>query len=455
MVRYPLACTLALTRSAWTRGRRPRACYFVVQGACADATQPTTHRHTTRRGDVRGGPGSLSESLIDELRTRFPRVAVVHEWLTVPGGSEQVVMELLRMFPRAELFTSIYDPAPWPALITERPVHASYLSRAPGARGHYQRLVPLMDRAYRSFDLAGFDLVLSSNHAFAKNVRTPPGALHVCYCHTPMRYAWEEGFLEGEAVGRLARLALPLLLGRLRRQDLRGAAGPQVLVANSRHVARRIERCYGRTAEVVHPPVDVAHFLDLPRFPEDFYLVFGRVVPYKRVDLAVAACARLGVPLKVAGDGRALEAVRAGTPAGASVEFLGRVGARERDELVGGARALLFPGEEDFGIVPVEAQAAGVPVVAYGVGGAAETVCDGRTGVLFDEQTVDGVVGAIERSQGLRLDEAAVRAGAARFGRERFREELAAVIARAARHLGKYNDSIEGGRASIKNLDRV
>jgi glycosyltransferase involved in cell wall biosynthesis len=385
----------------------------------------------------------LSEALIDSLRERFPRVAVVHEWLTIPGGSEQVVLELLEMFPAAELFTSIYDPAPWPAQITERPVHASYLNRVPGARSHYHRLLPLMDRAYRSFDLSGFDLVLSSNHAFAKNVLTPPGALHVCYCHTPMRYAWEEGFLEGEEVGRTVRLALPILLGRLRRQDLRGAAGPDVLVANSRHVAQRIERYYGRTAEVVHPPVDVAHFLGLPRSPEDFYLVFGRVVPYKRVDLAVAACARLGRPLKVAGDGRAFAAVReqvrsrtGGWPSGVDapppIELLGHVEDRRRDELLSGARALLFPGEEDFGIVPVEAQAVGVPVIAYRVGGASETVLEGRTGVLFDEQTGKSLAEAIERFEGLELDEAAVRAGAARFGRERFRAEMAAVIARHA-----------------------
>jgi glycosyltransferase involved in cell wall biosynthesis/SAM-dependent methyltransferase len=391
---------------------------------------------------------AVSAALLEELRARFRRVAVVHEWLTIPGGSEQVVLELLEMFPDAELFASIYDPAPWPAQIKQRRVHASVLTRLPGARAHYQRFLPLMDRAYRTFDLSGFDLVLSSNHAFAKNVRVPPSALHVCYCHTPMRYAWQEDFLEGEDVGRLARSALPLLLGRLRAQDLRGAASPDVFVANSRHVAQRILRCYGRTAEVVHPPVDVAHFLELPRAPRDFYLVFGRVVPYKRVDLAVAACARAGLPLKVAGDGRALDAVRAATPADADIEFLGRVAPHERDELLRGARALLFPGEEDFGIVPVEAQAAGVPVVAYSVGGAAETVLDGRTGVLFDEQTPAGLAGAIDRLEGSALKDQDLRANALRFGRPRFREELAAVIVAAA-------DSRANGRRGLATVGRV
>jgi glycosyltransferase involved in cell wall biosynthesis len=254
---------------------------------------------------------TVNAPLLDELRARFPRVAIVHEWLTIPGGSEDVVIELLKMFPEAELFTTIYDPAPWPAPIKERPVHASFLNRIPGAARHYPKLLPLMNRAFRSFDLSGFDLVLSSNHACAKNVRTAPGQLHVCYCHTPMRYAWEEGFLDGEEVGRVTRLLLPLLLRRLRRQDLGGAASPDVFVANSRHVAERIERYYGRSAEVVHPPVDVEHFLALPRAGGDFYLVFGRVVPYKRVDLAVAACAGLGRALKVAGGGRALAAIRA------------------------------------------------------------------------------------------------------------------------------------------------
>jgi glycosyltransferase involved in cell wall biosynthesis len=370
----------------------------------------------------------MSAELLERLRGRFPRVAVVHEWLTVPGGSEQVVLEFLRMFPQAELFTSIYDPHPWPSELRSRRVHASFLNRIPGARRHYRFLLPLMNRAFRSFDLGGFDLILSSNHACAKNVRKPPGALHVCYCHTPMRYAWEESFLDRERVGRVARPALGPLLARLRRQDFAAAQGPDVMIANSEHVADRIRRFYRREAQVIHPPVDVEHFLTLQRAPQDFYLVFGRVVPYKRADLAVSACAQTQRRLKVAGDGRALGALREQARDDERIELLGRVSEGLRDELLRTARALLFPGEEDFGIVPVEAQAAGLPVVAYRVGGASESVVDGRTGVLFATQTDAALRAAIERFEALELDEQASRDNARRFGRERFEEEMARAI---------------------------
>ncbi len=375
----------------------------------------------------------VNPSTLDSVRDRFDRVAIVHDWLTIPGGSENVVLELLEMFPQAELFTSVYDPAPWPSQIKERVVHASFLDRLPGAARHYPKLLPLMNRAFRSFDLSRFDLVISSNHASAKNVRTAPGTLHICYCHTPMRYAWDESFLIGESVAGPARRVLPLLLWYLRRQDRRGAASPDLFIANSRHTAARIERHYGRTAEVVSPPVDVEHFLALEREPEDYYLVFGRVVPYKRVDLAVAACVRLDRRLKVAGDGRALEAVRSEAERSTGVEFLGGVSGAQRDALLRGARALLFPGEEDFGIVPVEAQAAGVPVIAYNVGGALETVIDGRSGVLFDEQSVAGLIAAIERFEASDLQEPAIRENSQRFGRTRFRGEMTDVIERASR----------------------
>jgi glycosyltransferase involved in cell wall biosynthesis len=404
----------------------------VLRGTCLGyAAGCVAERRLDNLAVMQSGSQATGASVLDELRERFPRVAVVHEWLTIPGGSEQVVMELLEMFPQAELFTSIYDPSPWPALITERKVHSSSLNRIPGASRHYPKLLPLMTRAFRSFDLSGFDLVLSSNHACAKNVRTSPPTLHVCYCHTPMRYAWEEDFLEGEDVGAATRLLLPPLLARLRREDLAGAAGPDVFVANSAHVAARIARYYGRSAEVVHPPVDVEHYLGLERAPLDYYLAFGRVVPYKRVDLAVAACAQLGRVLKVAGDGRALETVRA-QASGEGTEFLGKVSEQERDRLLGGARALLFPGQEDFGIVPVEAQAAGVPVIAYGIGGAVETVLDGVTGVLYGERGASALATAMERFEGLELDGEAVRENACRFGRERFRSEMATVIGQAA-----------------------
>jgi glycosyltransferase involved in cell wall biosynthesis len=372
------------------------------------------------------------DTAVERLRARFPRVAIVHEWLTIPGGSEQVVLELLELFPDAEIFTSIYDPAPWPDRLRARPVHVSALDRIPGARRNYPRLLPLMDLAFRRFDLRGFDLVVSSNHACAKNVRVPPGTLHVCYCHTPMRYAWEENFLEGEQVGHAGRLILPPLLGHMRRRDLAGSRSPDIFVANSAHVADRIARFYGRTSRVVHPPVDVERFLSLARRPRNRYVVFGRVVPYKRVDLAVQACADAGIPLTVAGDGRALEAIRAGLGQSSDVRLLGRITDEARDELFSQARALVFPGEEDFGIVPVEAQAAGVPVVAYGVGGALETVVDGRTGVLFPEQTTDSLIAAIARLEALDLPEREIRANARRFGRERFRRELATVILEAS-----------------------
>ena len=367
---------------------------------------------------------------LSALHARFRRVAIVHDWLTIPGGSEEVVLELLELFPDAELFTTVYDPDPWPPQITERKVHASYLTHFPRANRWYPRYLPLMNHAFESFDLTAFDLVISSSHANAKNVHTPPDTLHVCYCHTPMRYAWEPEFLEGEQIPRAARFLLPPLLRHLRRQDLIGASRPDVFVANSAHVASRIRRFYGRDAEVVNPPVDIGHFLGLSHAPEDYYLVLGRVVPYKRVDIALRAVDLIGRRLKVAGSGRAFNAMREIT--GPSAELLGTVSDAERDRLLVGARALLFPGEEDFGIVPVEAQAAGLPVIAYGVGGARETVIDGETGVLFEPLTPRALASAIERFESLTFDPEAGRRNARRFSRERFRVEMAEVILRGA-----------------------
>ncbi|HEX7610845.1 MAG TPA: glycosyltransferase [Solirubrobacteraceae bacterium] len=376
-------------------------------------------------------PGPTAEDLAGSLAERYPRVAVSHEWLTVPGGSEKVVLALLEILPAAELFVSVYDPEPWPALIKDRRVHASFLNRVPGATTHYAKLLPLMDSAFRSFDLSGFDLIVSSNHACAKNVRTPPGAVHVCYCHTPMRYVWEPSFLLGERLGPVGRLAFRASLPHLRRADLRGARQPGEFVANSTVVAERIALRYGRESEVIHPPVEVSRFLHHPRSAaaEAPYLVFGRVVPYKRVDLAVAACERLGRPLLVAGEGRGMDRVRAA--AGPNTTLLGKVPDEQLAELFARSRALLFPGEEDFGIVPVEAQAAGLPVIGNANGGVRDSVVDGVSGVLYDDASLEGLCAAIERFETLALSEQAIRASAGRFGEFRFQRAMAAALLRA------------------------
>jgi glycosyltransferase involved in cell wall biosynthesis len=347
---------------------------------------------------------------------------VAHEWLTVPGGSEKVVLELLRMLPQAEVFTSVYDPEPWRGTLGGTTVHTSFLNRLPGARRHYPKLLPLMNAAFESFDLSGFELVVSSSHSCAKNVLTTEDTLHVCYCHTPMRHAWDPRFLDGEPFAPVARLMLP----RLRRQDLAGAARPDVFVANSTHVRARIAKYYRRDARVIHPPVEVDGFLGRPRRADDYYLVLGRIVPYKRVDVAVAACALLGRRVKVVGTGRALPAARAA--AGPGCEFLGHVPDAELGDVLAGARALLFAGEEDFGIVPVEAQAAGVPVIAYGGGGVRDSVIEGETGFFFPEQTAESLAAAIREFEDASLDEAAIRGNARAFAPERFREQFAGLL---------------------------
>ena len=363
---------------------------------------------------------------IRAVRERFERVAITHEWLTIPGGSEQVVEAMLEVFPQAEIFTSVYDPAAFAPPIADRPVHTSFLQRVPRATRLYPRLLPFMDAAFRSFDLRGFDLVLSSNHASAKNVRAPSSAVHVCYCHTPMRYAWDPAFLAGEDLGAAGRLAARAVLPLLRRRDRAAAAGPNRFLANSTAVAERIRRFYGRDSVVLPPPVDVEPLLRTPRGGDGYYLFLSRLVPYKRADLAVQACTRLGRPLKVAGAGRAMARLR--EMAGPGVDFLGRVPASELPDLIAGARALIFPGEEDFGIVPVEAQAAGVPVIAYGRGGARDTVVDGVTGVLFEPQTVDTLAATILSFEERRWDEEAIRRNATRFERRRFLEGLAREV---------------------------
>jgi glycosyltransferase involved in cell wall biosynthesis len=368
----------------------------------------------------------MSQMTTPALSERFARASVVHDWLTIPGGSEKVVLELLELLPGADVYTSVYEPANWGDAFAGHRVQASFLDRIPGARTHYPKLLPLMTRAFESFDLADYDLVVSSSHSCAKNVLTGPDTLHVCYCHTPMRHAWEPRYLAGEPMGAVARLAAAALMPGVRRNDLIGASRPDVYVANSTFVARRIAKYYRRDAVVVHPPVDVDAHLAREHDPEDYYLLLGRVIPYKRVDLAVAACAKLGRRVKVVGTGRGLDVARAA--AGPGAEFLGFVPDEDLGAIMAGARALLFPGAEDFGIVPVEAQAAGLPVIAYGTAGVLDSVVDGRTGVFHSEQTVDSIAAAILAFEDQQFDEDAIRDNARRFAPERFRHEIAELL---------------------------
>lgn len=348
---------------------------------------------------------------------------------------------LREVFPDAPLFTLFFAPESVKRLgFDPVAVHPSFLQSLPGITRHFRKLLPLYPLAVERLNLAGYDLIVSSSHAVAKAVRRAPGQVHLCYCHTPMRYAWDlrDDYLQLQGIDKpLARAAANVVLDRLQRWDARTAVRVDRFVANSSAVAERIRKHYGREAAVIHPPVDVDRFGPRRADPSHFLFV-SRLVPYKRADLAVRACTRLGLPLKVVGDGPALAAVRA--VAGPAVEFLGRQDDRTVANLLSSARALLFPAYEDFGIVPVEAQAAGCPVIAFGRGGVLDTVipADGgnwetATGVFFAEQTEEALVAALRwflQREG-RFQPAAARRNANRFARARFMD----AIAREAREL--------------------
>lgn len=353
------------------------------------------------------------------------KVALVHEWLTNWAGSEQVLAALAEVFPDAPIFTMVADADLVRKHLPARRVHTSFIQRFPKATRLYQWYLPFMPLAVEQFDLREYDVVISSSHACAKGVLTRSDAVHICYCHTPIRYAWDmyQDYLN--TTGRLQRWWARPLMHYLRLWDALAAQRVDRFVANSRAVAERIGKHYRQPADVVHPPVDTEYYTPGDSV-EDFYLVAGRLVPYKRVDLAVEAFTRLGKPLVVIGDGperRRLEAL-----AGSSVRFLGY---QPRDVLrdhFRRCRALIFPGEEDFGIVPVEVQACGRPVVAYGRGGALDSVQDGVTGILFPQQTAESLMRAIERAERTEWDSRQIVAWAARFSTRRFQERMRGLV---------------------------
>jgi glycosyltransferase involved in cell wall biosynthesis len=370
------------------------------------------------------------------LRTQdsgLPRIALVHDYLNQDGGAERVVEQLHALFPDAPLFVSIYDRKGMPAAYRGWDIRTSFMQHLPGIMRHHQPYLPLYPLAMARFDLSGYPLVLSSSSAFGKGVRVPPGALHVCYCHAPMRFAWNyDAYAAREGFGKAIGVGVRPLIAALRRWDRATADRVDHFVANSRTVAARIAACYERDATVIHPPVETMRYAppdDTPEEPEPFFFVLTRLVPYKRLDLAVRAAKALGVRLEVAGAGRdraALEAI-----AGPTVRFLGRIPDAEKREKYARCTATLFPAEDDFGIAQVEAQAAGRPVVAYGAGGALETVVDGVTGVLAPEQTVEAMMDAMRRVQSRRWDRAAIIAHARRFDSTVFRTRMSDFLSDA------------------------
>jgi glycosyltransferase involved in cell wall biosynthesis len=361
------------------------------------------------------------------------RVAIVHYWLINMRGGEKVLEALCELFPEADIFTHVYDPNAMSERIRKHKVYTTFIQKLPGARKHYQKYLPFMPMALEGLDLSAYDLVISSESGPAKGVIVRPDAVHVCYCHSPMRYIWDQYTQYKNAAGPMARMAMPWVASSLRQWDVTSAARVDHFIANSKAVARRIRKYWRRDAEVIAPPVDVSR-LDAACERDDFYLHVGELVPYKRADIAIRACSMLDRRLIVVGDGPELKRLK--KIAGPTVEFLGRLPDQLLYDHYARCRALLFPGEEDFGIVPVEAMAAGAPVIAFGRGGSEDTIIDGHTGVTFREQSVASMLSAIVEFE-MEEDQFSatnIAAHAHKFERnvfkDRFAQSIRAVLAR-------------------------
>ncbi|MCC6176583.1 MAG: glycosyltransferase [Chloroflexi bacterium] len=357
------------------------------------------------------------------------RVALTHDYLNQYGGAERVLEQLHDLYPDAPIYTSMYDRQAMPACYRTWDIRTSFMQRLPLVTKRHQAYLMAYPIAFESFDMSGYDVVISNSSAFCKGIVTGPNTLHISYCLTPMRWVWRyRDYVERERLGAMTRAVLPPLIHYLRLWDAGAATRVDRFIAISTAVAARIKKYYRRDSEIIYPPVDTDQFTTTqPR--GEYYLTVARLIPYRRIDLVVEAFRTLGLPVKIVGDGR--DRARLQARATPNIEFLGRVDDESLRELYAGCRGYLFPGEEDFGIAPVEAQAAGKPVAAYAAGGSLDTVIDGETGVLFREQTPEALAGAVRRLERLSFDPERIRQNAERFSASVFRQRFTAYVARA------------------------
>jgi len=355
------------------------------------------------------------------------KVAIIHYWLVGMRGGEKVIEALCEMYPQADIFTHVYVPESVSDKIRRHKVIPTFINSLPRAARMYKNYLPLMPMALEQLDLRGYDLIISSESGPSKGIIPPADALHVCYCHTPMRYIWNMYHDYRNSAGRLARLMMPPLSHYLRMWDVTSAARVDSFVANSATVASRIRRYYGADSVVIHPPVDTGAFsIAAPAELADYYLMAGELVSYKRPDLAVRAFNEMQLKLVVIGGGEMLDEIR--RLAGPTVTVLGPQPFDVLRQHYSRCRALIFPGEEDFGMVPVEAMASGRPVIAFGRGGATETVATGLSGVFFAEQTVEAITSAVRGLAGIEISPDKIAEHAGQFGREQFFQKMRAHI---------------------------
>lgn len=350
------------------------------------------------------------------------KIALVCDWLTNAGGAEKVILALHQLFPKAPIYTSIYNSERMKGF-EQAVIHTSYLQKMPWAKQKHQLYLGLMPSVFEQFDLNAYDIVISSSHSCAKGIITKPETLHICYCHSPMRYAWENShsYIREYEIHPLIKKIAPMFMHGIRMWDKLSAERVDYFVANSKHIQNRIYKYYRRTSSVIYPFVDTKKFRS-SQHRGNFFLAVGRLTPYKKFDLIIDTFNKLNLPLKIVGTGVSYK--KLAQMAGPNVEFLGRVGDEELSELYSKAKGFVFPQVEDFGITPIEAMASGCPVIAYARGGALETVINNKTGIFFEEQNPVSLQGAVEKFQKTKFNHEAIRAHAETFDKKIFNERM-------------------------------